>query len=309
MAIAPSQPREPGARGRIAHVAVSFGSVTVAKPKTGRACADPKSCQLRVVVAREIDPPAGAKPVVWRLLTTLPVENAEDALEVIRLYRLRWRIEEVFRVLKRDGLALEETQVQGERRLFNLAALGIIAAARILQLTDARSASARPATDVIDETMIEAVDAIGRTLEGSTVKQKNPHPYGSLSWLSWITARLRAPIPESDAPRPRPRGSRQTCAAPKTRYLLQDPIKTTDDPNVTANSRHARLQAPKGLESRCAQSIKRKSTHLCECRRAELGKGRLRDYVLLLIRPFSLRSFAAVGRAAPRSLTQRPARH
>ena len=68
-------------------MAVSFGSVTIVKPKTGRACADPKSCQLRVVVAREIDPPADAKPVLWRLLTTLPVEDAEDALEVIRLYR------------------------------------------------------------------------------------------------------------------------------------------------------------------------------------------------------------------------------
>jgi IS4 transposase len=98
-------------------VAVSFGTVKIAKPKTGRACADPKSCALRVVVAREIAAPAHAKPVLWRL-TTLPVETVEDALEVIRLYRLRWRIEEVFRVLKRDSLALEETQVEGARRLF-----------------------------------------------------------------------------------------------------------------------------------------------------------------------------------------------
>jgi hypothetical protein len=60
----------------------------------------------------------------------------------------------------------------------------------ILQLTDARSASVRPATDVIDESLIEAVDAIGRTLEGRTVKQKNPHPCGSLSWLYRITGRL-----------------------------------------------------------------------------------------------------------------------
>ena len=60
-----------------------------------------------VVVAREIGAPAGTKPLMWRLLTTLPVETAEDAREIIRLYRLQWRIEEVFRVLKRDGLALE----------------------------------------------------------------------------------------------------------------------------------------------------------------------------------------------------------
>ena len=67
---------------------------------------------------------------MWRLLTTLPVETAKDALEIIRLYRLRWRIEEVFRVLKRDGLALEETQVESARRLFNLAALAVVAAAQ-----------------------------------------------------------------------------------------------------------------------------------------------------------------------------------
>jgi IS4 transposase len=77
-------------------------------------------------------------------LTTLPVETAEDAREIIRLYRLRWRIEEVFRVLKRDGLALEETQVESARRLFNLAALAVVATSRILQLTDARDAGARP---------------------------------------------------------------------------------------------------------------------------------------------------------------------
>ena len=93
-------------------------------------------------------------------------------------------------MLKRDGLALEETQVETAPRLFNLAALAIVAAARIIQLTDARDASSRPATDVIDENLIEATAAIGATLEGKTAKQKNPHPRGSLSWLAWITARL-----------------------------------------------------------------------------------------------------------------------
>ena len=177
-------------RGRVARVAVSFGKATIAKPKTGRACADPKSCEISVVVAREIGAPAGAKPLVWRLLTTLPVETAEDALEVIRLYRLRWRIEEVFRVLKRDGLALEQTQVETARSMFNLAALAVVAAARIIQLTDARDAGVRPASDVIDEGLIAATAAIGETLEGKTAPQKNPHPRGSLSWLAWITARL-----------------------------------------------------------------------------------------------------------------------
>ena len=43
--------------------------------------------------------PAGVEqPLLWRLVTTLPVATLANALEVVRLYRLRWRIEEVFRL-------------------------------------------------------------------------------------------------------------------------------------------------------------------------------------------------------------------
>jgi hypothetical protein len=194
--VAPRQPRIPGDNGRVARVAVSFGQVTIAKPKTGRATPDAKQVTLHLVVAREMgEPSAGLTggsepPLLWRLLTTMPVETIEDALEIIRLYRLRWRIEQVFRVLKRDGLALEKTQVEHASSLFNLTALALGAAARIIQLTDARHASARPAADVLDASLIEAADAIGKTLEGKTQRQKNPHSRGSLSWLAWITARL-----------------------------------------------------------------------------------------------------------------------
>jgi hypothetical protein len=194
--VAPRQPRIPGDIGRTARVAVSFGQVTIAKPKTGRPSPDAKEVALRLVVAREIGAPSPASaggsqpPVLWRLLTTLPADTIEDALEIIRLYRLRWRIEQVFRVLKQDGLALEKTQVEQASSLFNLAALALGAAARIIQLTDARHASPRPAADVIDASLIAAADAIGKTLEGKTERQKNRHAQGSLSWLAWITARL-----------------------------------------------------------------------------------------------------------------------
>ena len=50
---------------------------------------------------RELNPPAGVKGVHWRLLTTLPTATTHgDAAKVVRLYRLRWRIEQVFRALK-----------------------------------------------------------------------------------------------------------------------------------------------------------------------------------------------------------------
>ena len=48
----------------------------------------------------------------------------------------------------------------------------------------------RPATDVIDAKLIEPAAAIGKTLEGKTKRQQNPHAKGTLGWLSWIAARL-----------------------------------------------------------------------------------------------------------------------
>jgi hypothetical protein len=80
----------------------------------------------------------------------------------------------VFRALKSDGMRLEETQVHAAARLFKLAVVGLAAACRTIQLVDARDGSPRPATDVIDPTLMPAAEAIGPTLEGKTERQKNP---------------------------------------------------------------------------------------------------------------------------------------
>lgn len=186
-------PSGPGRAGRIARVGVKAGRVCIRKPHHGSP-ADPATVTLTYVEVNETHPPEGHEPIVWRLLTTLPVADERDAFaaarDIVRLYRLRWRIEQVFRAAKSDGLRLEETQIKRAHNLFNLAAIALIAAARTIQLVDARDGSARPATDVADENLITAAEAISPTLEGSTPRQKNPHPPRSLAWLSWIVARL-----------------------------------------------------------------------------------------------------------------------
>ncbi len=126
----------------------------------------------------------------WRLLTTLPVATLAEAKEVAHLYRLRWRIEQLFRTFKTAGLDIEASQVWEAARMLKLAALGLVAAARIMQLVDARDGSSRPASDVIEASDVAAVAAISRSLEGGTARQRNPHPQGSLAFLSWVTARL-----------------------------------------------------------------------------------------------------------------------
>ena len=145
---------------------------------------------MTLVEAREINPPANEEPLHWRLLTTIAVGDAAAACEIIRLYRLRWRIEEVFRALKSAGMRLEETQVHEAKRLFKLAVVGLASACRTIQLVDARDGGPRPATDVVDPALLPVAEAIGATLEGKTERQKNRHPLHSLAWLSWIIARL-----------------------------------------------------------------------------------------------------------------------
>jgi Transposase DDE domain len=187
-------PHRPGEIERIAKVNVKAGRVCIARPRNGANPADAASVTLTLVEVHEIDPPKGHKPIIWRLLTTMPVCGQPDefaaAQEIVQLYRLRWRIEQVFRAMKSDGLRLEETQVQEASRLFKLAAIAFVAASRTIQLVDARDGSQRPASDVADEELIAAAEVIGPTLEGKTTRQKNPHPLRSLAWLSWIVARL-----------------------------------------------------------------------------------------------------------------------
>ena len=183
-------PRRVGDRGRIATVALRAGPVTLKRPRHGFAKSDPETVSMTLVEAREINPPANEEPLHWRLLTSIEVGDADAACEIVRLYRLRWRIEEVFRALKSDGMRLEETQVHEAGRLFKLAVVGLAAACRTIQLVDARDGSPRPATDVIDPALLPVAEAIGPTLEGKTERQKNHYPLHSLAWLSWIIARL-----------------------------------------------------------------------------------------------------------------------
>lgn len=183
-------PRGPGDKGRLAKVELRAATVRIKRPHVGASRALAETIELGLVEAREVGAPKGKTPLLWRLLTTLPVATAEQAQQIVQLYRLRWRIEQIFRALKSDGLKLDDSQMIDAERLFNLAAIGLAAAIRTIQLVDARDGSPRPATDVVAEAFAAALQLLSRKLEGKTARQKNPHPPDSLAFVAWITARL-----------------------------------------------------------------------------------------------------------------------
>jgi hypothetical protein len=183
----------PGKRSaRQACMAVRFGRVRIRRPGS---CSDPNASdeiELFAIEVRELDPPPGEKPIVWRLLTTHTVESVAQALTVIGWYRLRWHIEQLFRTLKRQGLRVEESVVEDGEALEKLVVIALIAAAITMQLVLARAAGSQelPANRVFDAEQIEVLHALQKTLQGRTRKQQNPHPSDSLAWAAWTIARL-----------------------------------------------------------------------------------------------------------------------
>lgn len=181
---------QPGRPARTADVAVRFGELTIKRPGN---CSDPAAARqltLRLVEVRELDP-AIEKPIHWRLLTTHAVTTVAQALQIVAWYRQRWHIEQLFRTSKSQGLDLESSQVEAAEALFNLAAIAMIAATKIMQLVLAREGTVdHPATDVVAADQLPLLEALQARLEGKTNKQKNRHAKHSIAWLAWIIARL-----------------------------------------------------------------------------------------------------------------------
>jgi hypothetical protein len=180
-------PKEPS---RKAHLTLRFGPVVLKRPQ-GSDSSLPKSVKLNLVEVVELAPPAGVEPVHWRLLTTHDADTAAAAWQIVEWYKARWTIEQLFRVMKTQGLKLEDSQLETADRLLKLAAIATKAAAVTLQLVQARGGrSAEPASLAFSANDIAALDVLNPQVEGKTRLQKNPHPKHSLAWASWIIAHL-----------------------------------------------------------------------------------------------------------------------
>jgi hypothetical protein len=104
-------------------------------PPTGRR--GKLRCQpvlVNALIATEINPPHGEKPIEWLLLTNLAIENNDDRLAILRYYVCRWQIETFFKVLK-SGCKIEGIQLNCAKRYSPCLALYLIIAWRIFYLT------------------------------------------------------------------------------------------------------------------------------------------------------------------------------
>jgi hypothetical protein len=125
------QHARPQRAARTAELAVRSQAVHLRPPPYHR---DKAPVALWVIQAVEEHPPPGTAPVEWFLLTTLPITSPEAAIQCLRWYCLRWRIEDWHRVLK-SGCRVEALAHQTAERLRRAIAINVVIAWRIMLMT------------------------------------------------------------------------------------------------------------------------------------------------------------------------------
>jgi hypothetical protein len=187
-------PAKPGQPARKAVLALRTRQISLLRPRRkypGEEAELPKEVTLTLVEAREVDPAANISPVHWRLLTTHQVTTLASAQQITGLYRQRWTIEQLFRLMKAKGFNIEAVRVVEGGPFENLTAATLVAAIQVLQMVRERDGAAgRPLEDAFNPEDHSAIEAICQTLEGKTDRQKNPHPSRSLAYAAWVCARL-----------------------------------------------------------------------------------------------------------------------
>lgn len=114
----------PAREGRVATVSFAAAQVTVRCPPDHRRSPLPATVTANVIFAWEPAPPPGEAPVEWWLLTSEPIETAEQLQQIVTWYRTRWLIEEFFKCVK-TGCAYEKRQLESLDTL--LIALALLA--------------------------------------------------------------------------------------------------------------------------------------------------------------------------------------
>jgi hypothetical protein len=131
---------------RTAKLEVRFGMVGLPLPRDAGRLAKASGIvmiTMNVVEVREVNAPAGEKPLQWVLLTSHAVSTFEEALLVVEYYERRPLVEEFHKALK-TGCRIEDRLYETAARWENVAALLSIVAVRLLQLNDPRQPSYRP---------------------------------------------------------------------------------------------------------------------------------------------------------------------
>ncbi|MEM6768939.1 MAG: IS4 family transposase [Bacteroidota bacterium] len=135
--------------------------------------------------------PAGEGPIHWQLWTTWPINSLDAAWEVVKAYRGRWNVEQLFRLLKSDGMTIEKSQLRHPDHIKRLLIMAIKASADALRLVQVREGETLVGIEeMFDHRQQLLLSKLNESLSDPRTVVINPHASNNLAFAAWIIARL-----------------------------------------------------------------------------------------------------------------------
>lgn len=132
---------------RIANLEIRFLTATILSPAMKKKLG--LAVTLNIVLAQEVASDShGEELIEWKLLTTLPINNLDDAIRIVKTYALRWLIERFHYTLK-SGCKIEQLELEDAIRIDKAIALYTIVAIKIMELTYLARISPNASCDAI----------------------------------------------------------------------------------------------------------------------------------------------------------------
>ena len=151
---------------------------------------------LTVIHAEERETPKNRKKIEWKLITDLPVQSRQDAIEKLEWYAMRWKIEVFHKILK-SGCKAEESKLRTAERLVNLISVFCIMSWRVFWMTMInRSAPEAPPSIALTKVEIGLLDHLVNDKGKTPPQQKTVGSYLiKIARLGGYLARANDPPP------------------------------------------------------------------------------------------------------------------
>ncbi len=151
---------------------------------------------LTVIHVQERRAPTNSKKIDWKLITDLPVQSRQDAVEKLEWYALRWKIEVFHKILK-SGCKAEESKLRTADRLVNLISVFCILSWRVFWMTMInRSTPDAPPNLALTDVEIGLLDHLVKDKGAKALRRKSlSHYLIKIAQLGGYLARSSDPPP------------------------------------------------------------------------------------------------------------------
>ncbi|MDO5974834.1 IS4 family transposase, partial [Flavivirga jejuensis] len=170
---------------RQAEIALRFKACEIKCPNNLKNKGYPPTISLTCISVKETS--QASRAINWKLLTTHKIENYEEALLMVEWYGARWYIEQLFRILKKQGFGIEETELENGWAIRKLVIMQMTALLKILQMNIAYADTegGQPIEEVFDKEQIEVLEMMNIKLQGKSIKLQNHHKPQRTKWAAW----------------------------------------------------------------------------------------------------------------------------